>query len=372
MLDEVVRRYGVESAAWAFAAHWSSDWLQRAIRLAPAPVRPASVVIGDAARDELDPDMPYIRALELFCARAGIGVLSLSVRGVAGIGDAVAVHRPNVVIVAGSHLGDDTVARWAYAIRLSAGPVPLAVYRRGEPARGANATRLLPTDPRGAQERILELIGTDMVALPAARREPDPRARTEHRAAADQRRAGQKARTAITARADPRIERRWPPHTDPSPHAPRFPSSSSRSCNAGASATCSPSRCAVARAHLAGVFPGPADRQRPARVPPRAQPSVQGHLPAVSDDDRPLRRAQGRLGLPRAAGRAGARSRARVESKADIEAFGIAEFNARCRQKVLSHVDEWNRLTERIGFWVDLDDAYRRLDATRRVGAGGR
>jgi len=50
------------------------------------------------------------------------------------------------------------------------------------------------------------------------------------------------------------------------------------------------------------------------------------------------------------------------ESKADIEAFGIAEFNARCRQKVLSHVDEWNRLTERIGFWVDLDAAYRTLD----------
>ena len=50
------------------------------------------------------------------------------------------------------------------------------------------------------------------------------------------------------------------------------------------------------------------------------------------------------------------------ESKADIEAFGIAEFNARCREKVLSHVDEWNRLTERIGFWVDLDDAYRTLD----------
>src|SRR3984885_9231565 len=52
------------------------------------------------------------------------------------------------------------------------------------------------------------------------------------------------------------------------------------------------------------------------------------------------------------------------ESKADIEAFGIAEFNARCRQKVLSHVDEWGPLTERIGFWVDLDGAYRTLDST--------
>ena len=51
------------------------------------------------------------------------------------------------------------------------------------------------------------------------------------------------------------------------------------------------------------------------------------------------------------------------QSKADIERYGIAEFNARCRQKVLSHVEEWNRLTERIGFWVDLDHPYRTLDA---------
>jgi isoleucyl-tRNA synthetase len=48
--------------------------------------------------------------------------------------------------------------------------------------------------------------------------------------------------------------------------------------------------------------------------------------------------------------------------KDDIERYGIAEFNARCREKVFSHVDEWNRLTERIGFWIDLDDAYRTLD----------
>src|SRR5579859_2175586 len=49
-------------------------------------------------------------------------------------------------------------------------------------------------------------------------------------------------------------------------------------------------------------------------------------------------------------------------SKDDIERFGIAEFNARCREKVLSHVQDWNRLTERIGFWIDLEDAYRTLD----------
>jgi isoleucyl-tRNA synthetase len=49
-------------------------------------------------------------------------------------------------------------------------------------------------------------------------------------------------------------------------------------------------------------------------------------------------------------------------SKSDIERFGIAEFNARCREKVLSHVEDWNRLTERIGFWIDLEHAYRTLD----------
>ena len=50
-------------------------------------------------------------------------------------------------------------------------------------------------------------------------------------------------------------------------------------------------------------------------------------------------------------------------SKDDIERYGIAEFNARCREKVLSHVEDWNKLTERIGFWIDLKDAYRTLDA---------
>jgi len=65
-------------------------------------VRQVSIVVGDASRDELDRDAPYIRALELFCLRAGIKVLSLSARGVAGIGDAMAVHRPNLVVLAGA------------------------------------------------------------------------------------------------------------------------------------------------------------------------------------------------------------------------------------------------------------------------------
>jgi isoleucyl-tRNA synthetase len=51
-----------------------------------------------------------------------------------------------------------------------------------------------------------------------------------------------------------------------------------------------------------------------------------------------------------------------LSSKADIEAYGIERFNARCRESVWEYLEEWAALTERIGFWVDLDDAYRTLD----------
>ena len=47
-----------------------------------------------------------------------------------------------------------------------------------------------------------------------------------------------------------------------------------------------------------------------------------------------------------------------ITSKEEIEDYGIAEFNQRCRESVFRYVEEWNRLTERIGFWIDLDDAY--------------
>src|SRR3954447_755680 len=74
-LEELQRRNGLESAPWAFAARWADDWLRRAQRLAPPPVRPVSLLIGDATRDELDPDAAPWRALELFAARAGTRLL---------------------------------------------------------------------------------------------------------------------------------------------------------------------------------------------------------------------------------------------------------------------------------------------------------
>ncbi len=51
-----------------------------------------------------------------------------------------------------------------------------------------------------------------------------------------------------------------------------------------------------------------------------------------------------------------------ISSKQEIEELGIAEFNKRCRESVFEYVEEWNRLTERIGFWIDLDDPYVTLE----------
>jgi isoleucyl-tRNA synthetase len=44
--------------------------------------------------------------------------------------------------------------------------------------------------------------------------------------------------------------------------------------------------------------------------------------------------------------------------KPDIEKYGIAEFNAKCRQSVSRYVDMFRELTTRMGYWVNLDEAY--------------
>jgi len=168
-LEETGRRHGLDSAAWAFAAGWGAGWLRRARRLASPPALPASIIVGDASRDELDASAPAIRALEVLCLRGGIGVLGLSARGAGGMTEALAGRRPNLVVIAGDHLDDDTVARWAYAVRLASGPLPVATFRRG-PVRaqvrstGATALAASPTEARA---EIMDLLG---VALPG--REP--------------------------------------------------------------------------------------------------------------------------------------------------------------------------------------------------------
>ncbi|MGE5177184.1 MAG: isoleucine--tRNA ligase [Hyphomicrobiales bacterium] len=48
----------------------------------------------------------------------------------------------------------------------------------------------------------------------------------------------------------------------------------------------------------------------------------------------------------------------KISGKDQIEKFGIAEFNARCRESVLRYEGVWRRNTERIGYWLDMDHPY--------------
>ena len=49
-------------------------------------------------------------------------------------------------------------------------------------------------------------------------------------------------------------------------------------------------------------------------------------------------------------------------SKREIEEYGIEEFNRKCRESVFRYVKEWETMTDRIGFWVDMDDPYVTLE----------
>lgn len=47
-----------------------------------------------------------------------------------------------------------------------------------------------------------------------------------------------------------------------------------------------------------------------------------------------------------------------ISGKQDIEKYGVAKFNEKCRESVWKYKEEWERLTKRIGFWLDMEDPY--------------
>lgn len=47
-----------------------------------------------------------------------------------------------------------------------------------------------------------------------------------------------------------------------------------------------------------------------------------------------------------------------LKSKKEIENFGVAPFNKKCKESVLRYIEEWDRFTDRIGYWVDKENAY--------------
>ncbi len=54
----------------------------------------------------------------------------------------------------------------------------------------------------------------------------------------------------------------------------------------------------------------------------------------------------------------------KLGGKQDIERYGVEAFNQLARQSVFEYIDEWAQFTERMGFWIDLDHAYRTYDSS--------
>jgi isoleucyl-tRNA synthetase len=51
-----------------------------------------------------------------------------------------------------------------------------------------------------------------------------------------------------------------------------------------------------------------------------------------------------------------------LTGKRDIEAYGVAQFNERCRESVLRYVDAWLEMSRRMAYWADTEHAYRTMD----------
>jgi isoleucyl-tRNA synthetase len=51
-----------------------------------------------------------------------------------------------------------------------------------------------------------------------------------------------------------------------------------------------------------------------------------------------------------------------LKSKKEIEQYGIEKFNAECRKSVWTYIDEWERFTDRMGYWIDHENPYRTYD----------
>ena len=152
----------LDSAPWAFAARWADGWLRRAQRLAPPPSRPLAILVGDATRNELDPDAlgdARLRAVLRPRRRARHGAAGRAASAASATSSRRCRRTPSSSPAA--IVSDDDVARWAYRVRAASGQLPTALFRRthhGAKVRSAAGARVLPDTPFGAQRQLLALI----------------------------------------------------------------------------------------------------------------------------------------------------------------------------------------------------------------------
>jgi MerR family transcriptional regulator, light-induced transcriptional regulator len=168
-LNEIRRRDGLRSTRWALAQRWAVEWLGRAQRLSPPAVGGPGILIGDAS-GPLGAARPSIHALELFCRRDGLEVLTLPVEALGCLSEALAAVQPLCVVIVGGQSSDEAVARWLYMVRNGDG-LPVATYLRPPGGNGSAAgQQVLTGPPVGAHRQLRDFVESTRCAKRAASR----------------------------------------------------------------------------------------------------------------------------------------------------------------------------------------------------------
>jgi hypothetical protein len=161
-----------ETPEYGFAWRYATGWLAAAQRVAPPATRDQAVLIFDASAT-LEIDGLYVQALELFCRRAGLRTLTLSMElDSARIGSALRAVMPQAIVLAGAGAQLETIGRLVYAARQSAGgELHVLDYRGAVPETGASTVHRLGSSPSEALGMLRDLLDAHRgasVALAAA------------------------------------------------------------------------------------------------------------------------------------------------------------------------------------------------------------
>jgi hypothetical protein len=164
-LEDILRRFGATSTAWAFAARWAEDWLVRVRRLTPLTRLPGSVVIADCSRDSFDIDGVHSRVLELLTERAGIHALAVPVWADKCLAELVLATESEAVVFCGRWAARKHEMRWADSLGCCEADVRWWVYRRA--TAPPLFARSLAKDPLEACAEIVAAIEPARVELRA-------------------------------------------------------------------------------------------------------------------------------------------------------------------------------------------------------------
>jgi DNA-binding transcriptional MerR regulator len=155
------------TAAYEFAWRHATGWLSALKRLAPPASNAGGVLILDACT-AFELDTLHAQALELTLRRAGLRTLSLSPAiDRSRLGRALRALDPSGVVLSGSGISLDQIARLVYAVRSAAHEVVVFDYRSAVPDTGASTICRLGQNPIAARDELLSRLQGPALAVVA-------------------------------------------------------------------------------------------------------------------------------------------------------------------------------------------------------------